>query len=300
MPILVPIPPRPQIINTATVAPGITLIKGSERLTLSMANGWLILDGVEGLDDPPRALVEIEPAAGDGSIFTDSRYTAREVFFPVHMYATTTVALREKMRLLAAFTAGDLTLEVAHPDGTLRRIDGRLSRQFGQTMGAAEGRLWRMVGLALRCFDPFFYGENRSLSWVIGGEPVEFLSEEFLPIGLDNSQVLGEAVITNSGDAHAYPVWTVTGPCDSLDIEVGDTAWSVPDGLADDETLVIDGRRGVKTCEIDGTSAWGRLAAGSVIGTLPPGDTLLDGEAVGATSATTITVEWRERWLTAW
>jgi hypothetical protein len=247
-------------------------------------------------------LVEVTPAVGDGTLVLDARYAARDVFLPLNYKAGSTAALRSTIRGLASLCdvkAGDVTLEVAHEDGTRRYIDGRVSQPYAQAMTSGEGALWRTIGLTVHCPDPFFYTEERTATWSLGSA-TPFLGDEFLPVGLDNSQVLGEEPINNDGDAHAYPVWTVTGPCDTLTVAAGETVWSVPAGLADDETLVIDARRGVKTCTVNGVSSWGRLAPGSVVSTLAPGPNLLDVEAIGATAQTTITVGWAERWLTAW
>lgn len=304
MPIPVPLVHTPPFVSPPHVRPELTLLRDGVELPLTPALGWVVRPGVTGLDDPPRSLIEIEPATGDGSILTDVRYNTREVFLPLTYKARTPSELRDAVRTLAALTdvrAGDVTLEVAHVEGTRRYIDGRLSAPFGaNAYEENEGGFWRTLGLTLRCFDPFFYGDQASIGWIVGGDPVEFLSSKFLPVGLDNSQVLGAAVIDNAGDAHSYPVWTITGPCDELTLGAGGTVISVPAGLTDSETLVVDARRGVKTFEINGTAAWDRLDPGSVISTLPPGPTTLTGTAVGATSATTITVTWRERWLTAW
>jgi phage-related protein len=286
--------------------PALTLSRAGTVLPLTEPNGWSILPGVQGLDDPPRALIEVEPATGDGSLVMDARYQAREVFLPLHYAAPDkdTGTLRATLRGLAALcdvkAGSSVTLDVAHTDGSRRLIDGLLAQPYAQTVTSGEGALWRTIGLTLRCPDPFFYSETRQAGWTLGGEPRPFLGDTFLPVQLDNSQVLGAAIIDNPGDAHAYPVWTLTGPCDTVTVTTGDTTWTVPAGLTDAETLVIDARRGVKTCQINGVSAWGRLAPGSVIATLAPGDNLLDFEAVGATAATTISVRWAERWLTAW
>lgn len=304
MPLIVPWPVGPTPVRTRGTMPALTLSRAATVLPLTEANGWSILPGVQGLDDPPRALIEVEPATGDGSIVMDARYQAREVFLPLQYAAADTTTLRATLRALAALcdvkATLPVTLEVAHTDGTRRLIDGLLTQPYAQAMASGEGARWRTIGLTLRCPDPFFYSDTRQAGWTLGGEPAPFLGDAFLPIDLDNSQVLGAAVITNPGDAHAYPVWTVTGPCDAVTVVTGQTAWTVPSGLTEDETLVIDARRGVKTCQVNGVSAWGRLAPGSVVSTLAPGDNLLDVEAVGATSATTIAVSWAERWLTAW
>lgn len=302
MPLIVPFPPVAQTVYDPGSMPALSLLRGGAVLPLSIPNGWVVLPGVQGLDDPPRALIEATPAVGDGSIVLDARYTPRDVFLPLHYKAASTAALRATLRGFATLTdvkVGDVTLEVAHYDGTRRYIDGRASQPYAQAMESGEGALARKIGLALHCPDPLFYGETRTAEWSLG-ESVPFLGDTFLPVALDNSQVLGAAVIGNAGDAPTNPVWTVTGPCDALTVAVGETLWTVPGGLTDSETLRIDARRGVKTCEVNGVSAWGRLAPGSVVAPLAPGDNLLDVEAIGVTTQTAIAVEWVERWLTAW
>jgi hypothetical protein len=305
MPIVVPFPTPPSTVYPVGQPPALTLTRGADVLPLTLTQGWVVLPGVEGLDDPPRSLIEVTPATGDGSIVTDARYTPREVFLPLHYKAGTTGALRATLRAVASLMdakAGPVTLEVAHADGTRRYCDGYLTQPYGQALGSGEGAgLWRQVGLRLRCPDPFFAGDSATLSWALGGDPPPFLGGEFLPLGLANSQVLGAGVeVVNAGDAYAYPLWTLTGPFDAATVSCGASEWAVPDGLDEGETLVIDARRGVKTCTVNGAPAWGRLAPGSIIESLPPGPTTLNVEAVGATAASSIALTYRERWLTAW
>jgi len=302
-----PIPvPYPAVAPTEYIPgdlPTLTLSRGDVDLYLTLAAGWAILPGVEGLDDPPRALIEVEPATWDGSLLTGARYQQREVFLPLNYRAGSTAALRSTTRALAALLdvkRGPVTLEVAHNDGTRRYIDGYLSAPFGAPLASREATLWRQFGVTLRCPDPFYYGDERTLSFQLGGTPPEFLSDEFMPVQVAESQVLGDTVITNPGDADAYPVWTLTGPFDEATIEVGETLWTVPDGLAEDEVLVVDARRGQQTVTLDDVASWTTLGPGAQLAALPPGDTDLDVTITGATSATVLTVTWQERWLTAW
>jgi hypothetical protein len=292
-------PSAPRPVGTY---PALTLTRGTSSLALTLALGWVILPGVDGLDDPPRSLIEVEPALWDGSLHMAARYRAREVFLPLHYATTSTEALRWMLRSLAALLdikRGPVTLEVAHLDGTRRWIDGRLSAPFGTALEQAEGGLWRKVGLTLHCPDPFWLGEQRTKTYVTpDGEGL--LSSQFLPLHLSESQIVGAETITNDGDAEAYPVWTLTGPVDSATIEVADTTFSVPDGLLDTETLVVDTRRGQQSVAVNGTTAWGRLSPGARLGALPSGESELTITLVGATSDTTLSLDWRERWLTAW
>lgn len=302
MPILVPFPtPAPTGYRAGTM-PALALSRGSQRLDLSEANGWVILPGVEGLDDPPRNLIAVEPALWDGSLPLGARYAARDVFLPLHYAADSTESLRAVQRQVAALLdpkRGPVTLEVAHADGARRWIDGHAAAPYGKDLGEAEGQLWRRVGVTLRCGDPFFSGEQQQRTFQLGGTAPQFLSNTFLPVQLSESQITGAVVIDNPGDADAYPVWTLTGPCDSATIALDGTSWTVNNLLAS-ETLVVDARRGVQTVTVNGATAWGRLTPGAQLGALPPGDNDVAVVVVGATDATVLTVAWRERWLTAW
>jgi hypothetical protein len=225
------------------------------------------------------------------------------VFLPLHYTAGSTLELRATLRSLAALLdpkRGPVTLTVAHDDGTRRRIDGLLSAPFGQSLEMAEGSLWRRVGVKLRCGDPFWAADQQTRTFRLGGTPPPFLSPSFLPVRLAESQITGALVVTNPGDADAYPVWTLTGPCDDAAISLEGTSWTVPAGLGDGQTLVVDTRRGVQSVTLDATPAWGALGPGAQLGALAPGDNDVTVTVTGATDDTVLDVAWAERWLTAW
>jgi len=302
VPILVPYAKTPPRTGLA-VMPQLTLSRPGQSLGLTLADGWVVLPGVEGLDDPPRALVEVEPATWDGSMITGVRYTPREVFLPLHYQAPDPARLRTTLRTIAALLdpkRGPVTLEVAHTDGTRRFIDGHLSKPFGAALTSAEGSVWRALGLQLRCGDPYFYTTKQARTWTLT-DPPAFLSATFLPAQLSDSQVTGGGILTNPGDADSHPTWTLTGPCDAATVTCGDDiAWTVPDGLLDTEELVLDTRRGTQTVTVNGAPAWGRLAPGARLGALHPGANMFTVEAVSATADTKVTASWSQRWLTAW
>jgi hypothetical protein len=156
--------------------------------------------------------------------------------------------------------------------------------------------------VALRAPDPYFTGAEQTITWRLADDITEFLSSTFLPVQVGDSQVGGTVVIDNGGDADAYPVWTVTGPCSDLTCTAADgaTTFTVPAGLAEDEILVVDARRGEQTVTVDGAPAWDRAGSGALLGALAPGVNTLTVVASGAASTTTIAAAWTERWLTAW
>jgi len=286
-----------------TAFPTLTLSRGADSIYLNAVNGWHVLPGVEGLDSPPVSLLTDDPATWDGSLFRDARYLAREVFVPLHLDAVDGDTMRTKIKSLAALTApkrGAVTLTVEHPDGTRRFIDGYLSTTLGTSLQRAEAFTWRRLGVALRCPDPFFYSTSSTSTFTVSATTQQFLSNTFLPVLLSNSQVAGTISITNDGDADAYPVWTIEGPASGIEVTVGTHTWTVPDGISADETLVVDTRRGQQSVKVNGDLAWGRLGPGADLYAFEPGTSTVDLDITGATSATTVSVTWTKRWLTAW
>lgn len=280
----------------------LTLSRAGSSLYLTRPNGWYVLRGIEGLDNPPVSLIVDEPATWDGGLVRDVRYAPREVFLPVQLIAADTDTMRSRVRTLAALTdpkRGAVTLTAQHADGTTRTIDGYLSQPFGEATAAGEALHWRRFGLVLTCPDPFWSGAQRSLTFSAGAD-AEFLSDTYLPVQVNDSQVLGAVTISNEGDADAYAVWTVTGPCDDITVTTGTAEWSVPAGLTDSEVLTVTTTRGAQAVTVNGTPAWGRLAAGAELAPLAPGDNDVTITATATTTASTVRVAWQERWLTVW
>lgn len=299
MPILVPERPT----DGEAIFPSLSLARAGTQLWLTRANGWYVLRGIEGLDNPPVSLLVDEPATWDGGLFRDARYAARDVFIPLHLQADDNVELREAVRDLASLLdpkRGAVTLTVNHPDGRTRSIDGYLAAPLGQALAAAEAMTWRRFGLSLRCPDPFWIGEASSASLFVASASVDFLGDPFLPMAISDSQVAGTLSVDNLGDADTYPVWTVTGPASTISIDVDGRAWSTVAALGAGEVLTVDTTRGAQAVEVDGTPAWGRLVPGADLAPFPPGPTEVGVDITGATDDTVLEVTWSQRWLTAW
>lgn len=299
MPILVPEWPT----TGEAIFPTFSLARDGTILWLTRPNGWYVGRGIEGLDNPPVALLIDEPATWDGGLFRDARYSPREVFLPVHLQADDNAAMRAAVRDLAALAdpkRGPVALTVHHPDGRTRTIDGYLSGPFGQALIAGEAMHWRKIGVTLRCPDPFFTGDTSGASLVVDTAVVDFLGDPFLPLAVSDAQVADTLIAANSGDADAYPVWTLTGPASSALIDVDGASWELSSPLGAGEVLTVDTTRGAQSVDVDGTPAWGMLASGAQLAALPSGTTTVTVDITGATSATVLTVDWSEKWLTAW
>lgn len=291
-------------MNRVLSRPVVSVTRGDDTICLSLSNGYVLREGVQGFDSPTPALVEIDPALWDGNLTLDARYTAREVFLPFWVHTPTTDDLRAVTRHLAVLTdpkRGPVTVTVTHRDSTTRSITGWLTSPLSESLTMGEGEDWRSIGLTVRCGDPYWQGDHRRVTFRDAPGSTEFLSSTFLPLTVSTSQVLGTVTVSNDGDAQAWPVWTITGPADSVTVRVSTgQSWAIPQGINDGDVLTVDTRRGQQAVVLNGNPAWGVLSPGADLFALPPGLSVLDIVAQGTTAATSVTVEWRERWLTAW
>lgn len=179
------------------------------------AEWYTLADGVSGLGAAPYVLTSDAHPRG-GARLRHVQPQPRTIVWPVLVKGSDHLTFTANWRALAtAFTrtlrngAGPGTLEVARPDGTVRRIavyyqqgwDGR-----GQT---ATGITWDSAVVTLWCEDPYWVDAEAVTVHREQGTGEDFL-EPFPSVS--SSQVLGATVVNNPGDVIVWPTWTITGP----------------------------------------------------------------------------------------
>jgi len=121
----------------------LTLSRGNITIPLVESAGFVVGPNVEGLDTPPVALSEVEPADIDGAFITNVRYKPREINIPVGVYADSAQRVRALTRQLASLTnpqVGQVTLKVEH--------DAEDAQQLVPA-AASEGNISGWVGNAV-------------------------------------------------------------------------------------------------------------------------------------------------------
>lgn len=138
--------------------------------------------------------------------------------------------------------------------------------------------------------------------------PVAFASADFTGAGgsLPLLTIVGgfnsAVTITNDGDAEAYPVWTVYGPC-SITMTNATTglSWSFANGVpAGDVWTVTSAPDGNSTVvDQNGNSQWSQLVAGipRTLWTLIPGNNEVIAQLYGTTSDSGVVLQYTRRWL---
>lgn len=307
-----PIPTTPPVI----VLPPAPVIVGAYAFQLERSDGSVyVLNGsvgiepqlgAQGLDGPTLDIAEYTPAGWDGSIATQVSAETREVFLPLLLSADTLLNLRDLKHSLLAFLnpyLGQVTLRATLPDGRSRLIDGIYRSGID---GVMDGDSWwvkrQKVGVVLRCGQPFWRsGTDWTVEWKQTTDAAALLP--ILPLAPDNSNALGASnPITVDGDVPTYPVWSITGPLESVTIQ--DTgagqSFTLTASIGAGETWVVDTRRG-RQAVYDDTGARQRSAlnAGAQLFPLRPGVTVIETTITGASAGASVRGVAPVLWLAA-
>jgi hypothetical protein len=253
--------------------------------------------GVTGLGLPPVSVQWLE-GAGDGAVYRRTRVTARDIDVPLDIVGRDRVHLKQILSRLAKMLAGPCTLRLIEDDGTdwsteVVRIGGGEYTYGSDTTGLKDVQ----TVITLRAGDPY-WTSSVSTTAQVGGNAVTPFVSNFMSMPVASSQAIGQITLENTGDAPAYPVWTVFGPGDNFKAvsPTGETLWW-KGTLAAGETLVVDTRLGTVK---DGTGAnrYSLLNTAPRFWAIEPGTSTCDASFMNVTTASRITVSWKPRkWM---
>lgn len=184
------------------------------------ARGWFTLaEGVSGLGAAAYTLTSDAQPRG-GARLRHVQPQPRTIIWPLYVYGADHLQFTERWRALATAFTRTLrrgrdkrrtpgTLTVARPDGTSRSVRVFYSAGFEGQSKRGSGIISDAVALALWCEDPYWEDAEPVTVHRQAGEMADFL----VPFpSVSSSQVLGETVVDNPGDAVVWPTWTITGP----------------------------------------------------------------------------------------
>ena len=281
---------------------------GLDELALTDAAGYTVGPGYAGLGPVDVDQYADQPAGWPGEVARGVRVLARTVLVPitVHGYSAGDVAARRDALYRYASPIPDrgrtdpaLTVTVARPDGTVRRITGRPT--LVESTGDGDvGDLHATAVLTVRCASPWWEDVDESrLAFAIGTPPKPFLgSVPFLPVKLASSQVLGQASVIVDGTVDVQPVWEVTGPGAGL-VATSRTlgrSWAVSGAIPAGDVWTIDTRRGYSSLtDRAGVNLWPRVTARD-LWPLVPGRNDLTLTLTGTTAASLVVARYRHQW----
>jgi hypothetical protein len=203
---------------------------------------------------------------------------------------------RAKDRIAAVLADGSALAELTVAEHTVARR--ALVRLSAGTKVVDKGPHTFEFSLQVTAPDPLRHGvdvHTASCSLPRPGPGVSF------PLGFPvhfGDPAGGSLALTNAGTALAWPVWTITGPCNQPVIRNDSTGARLAFGLRllAGDTLTVD--VAARTVLLGGSaSRRSALLPRSTWFGIPPGNTVIGFDALDPADTGTLTATWRDAWL---
>jgi len=260
---------------------------------------FLMRSGSTGRMMPPVKNTMLPLPGADGSRLLGSALLERPVVIPVVFPGAVTdrAELRRWARVLDP-TRGEGTLTVVQGENAGRSLP--CVYEAGLEDLQEDLPDFNLGHLVFRAARPFWQDAIEQAVVAEQGSSVTTWFP-FLPIALGASDAFASFVVTITGDAESWPIFTVIGPGTDVTAQNLTTgkSWSVPGTLAAGSTLVVDTRPGEKSVTKDGANAFASLAAGSKLWSLPRGANRVQLSMATTTVASSVRIAWRNSWLSA-
>lgn len=257
--------------------------------------------GMKNFANLPFGINSYEAPLTPGESVTNVKFRAREIDYPMLVTANNPKEFIETLRALSAALnpdKGEGRFRVSHATTYARELNCRYVRGLE---GNGGGKGWTpqsgMMILTFRASDPFWYSTAWKTQLFSLATPVSFFP--FFPLRLTQASIFSTVTINNGGDATAYPVWTITGPCTSAVLKnlITDETTEITLAIGDGVTMEIDTRPGIKSVTSGGLNYFYALSQASLLWGLQRGDNPLQIELNDTSANTRVELKWKEPFL---
>lgn len=268
-----------------------------------------------GLGRPPVRDSDVDQPSMDGQFAGPDYWAGRQVQFDAAIRIPGEADACHDMvaQLQAATDAAavrlvggqGLALRIKRPGRPVKRLTVRARRLDPEYRQVLHGYV--PLDMEFLAHDPTFYADLETttelpLGWLTGGG---FAAPIVAPIFVQDGTVAADRPgwVTNNGDADAWPVMRITGPCSNVTIthvSTGRTLALPTLTLAAGRWVEIDTRPGYRTVTWDnGGNASTYLTPGSRIDlfALPPGQSEMRWTAFDATNTARLRLTWRDAYI---
>jgi hypothetical protein len=269
-----------------------------DKITFDNEN-FVLNTGLSGISSIPATQVRIDPSAGNGGVWRNSKRGVRDVDLPITVLGSDRADVESKLRRLARLTQdalGVTVLAAEYSDDTsltlgLHFVGGAEVGAWGSDTGST----WCKWVMSFQAPTPFWESTTRQTFSVSSGNTGRGLLPELARLKVSSSQALGTVSITNSGDVAAYPVWSITGPITDLSITSGSLSFGFNTPLTSGQTITIDTETGLVTNDA-GANSYSILNAAPKLFAIQPGTSTITVLGTETTSATRVSCSYALRY----
>lgn len=269
---------------------------------------------VDGLGRPPVRDNDVDQPSMDGMFAGPDYWAARQIQFDAAIKVPgNPAACQDMVAALQAVTDAasvrlvggqGMTLRIKRPGRPVKQMTVRARKLDPDDSRIIHGYV--PIDLELLAHDPTWYADEETttelpLGWLTGGG---FAAPVSAPIFVQDGTVAADRPgwVTNAGDADAWPVIRITGPCTNVTIthvasgrSLAFPTLTVPSG----RWVEIDTRPGFRTVTWDnGGNAPGPSPASRIdLFSLPPGTSEMRWTAFDNTNSARMRLTWRDAYI---
>ena len=254
---------------------------------------YVLNPGFAGLGIPP-AEVRIEPSAGDGGVFRNTKRGIREVDLPITVLGTSRNDVQTKLRRLSRLlndTTGPTRLTATYSSGESVFLEGHYVAGAESQWGDDAGLVWNRWVITLQCPNPFWQSTTVDEFVVTPGNTGRGLLPRLVNLKLTSSQVFGVITVDNQGDVPAYPIWYIRGPLSNVNIANNGSSFGFNAPVLAGETITVNTKTGETTDDL-GTNRYSLLNPAPKLFRIEPGVSSITVEGTNATNASEVRLDY--------
>ncbi len=274
---------------------------GSNGDTIALTNDYsdfILTTGVLGFGIPPTQ-VRIAQSASDGGVWRNTKRGVRDIDLPIVIMGTDRQDLETKLRRLSNLLQdlnGPTTIRATYTDGTAYELKAHYVGGGDVEYGAESNQKMARWAISMQAPQPYWESVN-PLNYtlqMLAGRGLLKGTSSLTQLRLSGQYGFGDVTLTNPGDVSAYPVWTITGPANSVSITANGIGFTYNEVIPAGDQIVIDTFNGTVTDQ-NGLNKYGNLAAAPKLFAIKPGTQTVTIAAPGADATTIIAGNFKPR-----
>jgi hypothetical protein len=201
-----------------TLLNGITLAFATETDEIVFdEQNYVVETGLRGFGIP-SPLLRIDPSAGDGGIFRQTKRDIRSVDIPIVVLGSSREDVESKLRRLSRLMLRKFEIRAYYADGSILLLEAYLAAggdtQFGRD---ANNYMCRWV-VTVKCPQPYWISREAS-SFSVGQGTERGLiygNGSFMNLPIADERIFGQMTVNNPGDVPCPIDWVLRGPFDTM------------------------------------------------------------------------------------
>jgi hypothetical protein len=273
---------------------------GSNGDAIELSNSYsdfVLTSGVLGFGIPPTK-VRISESVSAGGVWRNTKRGVRDIDLPVLVTGTNRQDVENKLRRLSNLLQdinGPTRVRATYNDGTAYELAAHYVGGGDVEYGADKGADRAKWVISMQAPNPYWQSvdpENFTLQLSSGRGLLK--STSLSKLSLSGSYGFGDVTLLNPGDVIAYPVWVISGPCDSVSISQNGVGFVYDEAIGADETVTVDTFAGTVVNQ-DGVNKYGNLAPAPKLFPIGTGTQTVTIAAPGAEAGTVIAGNFKPR-----